>query len=433
MAASTATLEAFYRDPDSLPQPRRRFDDLIGRKSVVDMLKGTLPYFAGDAHLNFPELALTVRPGTYTKSAAFLFLSDPGNGRHTMDEAYCHYLRETFEDQLDDGDELSDYFRCYRVDPEALIEESGTKTNENISALFDSIVESFKKDEDTVLRYLSFGDLSGLFRKRKSVRLFARRLEELLADENVFCIVTAACDIDPSEIPSAVLRAFVPFWLAPPTDYQRQQFFAALKEKYRFIHWELTPDAMAERTKGFSFRMLQNAATYLLLRVKGDMLEQDLKLEQYLPYAQPGVKPVLLSETEIADAIEMARHTAVTARRAAAIPAAQLAFLGANQVVQTAAPVAYAQPSSEGAHAEKKANDEKEVTVPETISGLQTLISEGLVRIPSVMDKKKAAATRKQASEAEARQPEPQPRPQPAPQPAPQPRQEEEQPMFGQN
>ena len=91
--------------------------------------------------------------------------------------------------------------------------------------------------KSTLLRLIKrelapFGDLSGLFRKRKSVNLFARRLERLIAGEDVFCIVTACSDTLPAELPPAILRAFVPFYLAPPTDRQRQQYFHALKDKY---------------------------------------------------------------------------------------------------------------------------------------------------------------------------------------------------------
>ena len=416
MAVSSVNLESFYVDIDTVPQARLRFDDLIGRGIVTDMLKGSMPYFSDDAvHVNFSELTTTIRPGTYTKSAAFLFLGEPGNGKHTMDKAYLHYLRETFEDQLDGDEALSDSFRYYQIDADQLLEDSGAKTNENLNALFDGVEMSYEKDENIVLRYLSFGDLSGLFRKRKSVNLFARRLEQLIAGEDVFCIVTACSDTLPAELPPAILRAFVPFYLAPPTDRQRQQYFHSLKDKYSFIHWELSPDEISERTRTFSFRMLNNAVTYLLLHVKGEMIDQDLKMERYLPFTQPGVKPITLSEDDIEDAIAMAKSTAVFAGSSRlAMPAQYVAMPGVMPAGMQPALEQIPTATNPNADNKQKQKGENDVSAPDTIEGLKTLVSTSL-HVPSVADKNTA---KKQQSAQQAKQAQ-QPQQQPAAEPAP--------------
>ena len=302
-----ANIESFLVDLDDLYLTRMGFDDLTGRKSIKRILLGALPYYDSDnISFNFSELYSTNVVGNTSSNMAFLFFGKPGNGKKTLEYAFIFHVIHTIEDEMDEDDQLSDYIKYYKLD----LFGSDFEV-EDIDSLFDSFLK-MTESEDSRDKYilLSLGNMTENIENSEKSQLVAERIDRILANDKVTCIVTGYCHKSEKELPAYINNSFMTIYLDSPNNEEREEYFVKAESKYPNISWGVKPAVLSKLTHDFTYSMLDKVNRMVLMLAKETILSEELQLIHYIAEnINPDIRSVVIEEREINDIVDNVRNS----------------------------------------------------------------------------------------------------------------------------
>ena len=272
----------------------------IHRRKYETMLIGTLPF--ADQESFFSSLS---------QRTAMILAGSEGSGKRTLEKAFFDEYSELFPETLyfsfgeyaDEGEEkltaeINSFFdklsgidtaqkeepakpqEAPAADEPAPAEDEtaadapeGEAAMEEIYSSSPEIEEAAaEEDEGAGNAYLiSLGDISRVSEMPGAARALAKRMKELLDNEECMCIVTAVFDGEVRSIPSGLRRLSRICRVDPPSRDERLQFFSAMIEPLAgYVNDTAGVDFMADNTENVSFSELEEIekALHIYLKAK---------------------------------------------------------------------------------------------------------------------------------------------------------------------
>ena len=267
--------EGCYAKPSALPLPDWALDRLIGRSEHARILMGALPFF-DDEGISWQFMLAGMYPPGVRPSRAFLFTGPEGCGKRALNLAFLDRLYEDYQKQEAE-------LRYYEF-PLHIIK--GTTKSESLQRL-DAVMSAIqtmclKPEYEEICLYLSFGDLRPILKKRQLAERFAYWIRRLPSDETHMSVTTGWCHREPAALPECIQRGFHVLYLSLPTKEDRSSFFTLMMKPYPKLAFEMQPDDLAEKTEGFTFRMLNEASEMFYAWIMTGLQEAQLQPGDYI-------------------------------------------------------------------------------------------------------------------------------------------------------
>lgn len=265
--------ESCYADLNLSPDPEWELDTLIGRAGHARILLGSLPYL-DDSEQPVSFHPFQINAPAFTPGRAFLFTGQEGCGKRALDTAFAFRV-------FDDYGKNS--FRCYRIPLKRICGSTKEETVQRMDAMLSALDVLRKKESySEVCLYLSLGDLKPVLRKKRFAERFADWLEQVLSSPDGMCIVTAYYDGEQGDLPGCLRRLFTVLHLDPPDTAQRRTFFTMMTKRYPLVISEMQPEEFADKTEGFSFRMLRRISDLYFSWTMAALQEEGCQPEDFI-------------------------------------------------------------------------------------------------------------------------------------------------------
>lgn len=267
--------EGCFVQPSDLPVPERELNKLIGREDHARILMGAMPFFDDDG-VSWEFRLEGIDPSAIRPSRAFLFTGAEGCGKRTLNTAF---LRRLYDDCRDEEAEL----RYYEFPLVQIKAETKAESLQRLDTLMSAILDMCRKPEyEEVYLFLSFGDIKPVLKKKALAERFAYWISRLPSDESHMSVTTCRCHRNPAALPECIQRAFRVLYLPHPTKDDRIRFFRMMMSPYPNLVFEKQPEALAEQTEGFTFRMLNEASEMFYSWIMTGLQEAKLRPGAYI-------------------------------------------------------------------------------------------------------------------------------------------------------